>query len=104
MLGLSDEKGRGGGPVAGSLEMSDYALRPCSDFEGAQCGLFWGDERADSNHADRTVWIWETPATKLAKELGISDVALAKIRWKLNVPEPGVGHWRLVELGRAVDS
>ena len=43
--------------------------------------------------------IWKVPATKLAKELGISDVALAKICRKLNVPKPGPGHWRLVQLG-----
>jgi hypothetical protein len=43
--------------------------------------------------------IWKLPATKLAKELGISDVALAKICRKLNVPKPGPGHWRLVRLG-----
>lgn len=43
--------------------------------------------------------IWKVPATKLAKELGISDVALTKICRKLNVPKPGPGHWRLVQLG-----
>jgi hypothetical protein len=43
--------------------------------------------------------IWKLPATKLAGELGISDVALTKICRKLNVPKPGPGHWRLVQLG-----
>src|SRR5574340_414018 len=43
--------------------------------------------------------IWKLPATKLAEELGISDVALAKICRKLNIPKPGPGHWRLVQLG-----
>jgi hypothetical protein len=38
--------------------------------------------------------IWKLPATKLAKELEISDVALAKICRKLNVLKPGPGHWR----------
>jgi hypothetical protein len=47
--------------------------------------------------------IWKLPATKLAKELGISDVALAKICRKLNVPKPGKGHWRLVQLGWEVE-
>jgi hypothetical protein len=43
--------------------------------------------------------IWKSPATKLAKVLGISDVALVKICRKLNVPKPGPGHWRLIRLG-----
>ena len=47
--------------------------------------------------------IWKMPATKLAKELGISDVALAKICRKLNVPKPGPGHWRLVQLGWEIE-
>jgi hypothetical protein len=46
---------------------------------------------------------WKIPAVKLAKEFGISDVALAKICRKLNVPKPGPGHWRLVQLGREIE-
>lgn len=44
--------------------------------------------------------IWKTPAIQLAKSYGISDVALAKICKKANIPKPSLGHWRLVELGR----
>jgi hypothetical protein len=36
--------------------------------------------------------VWSTPMTKLAKEYGISDVALAKICKKLNVPYPQRGY------------
>src|SRR5262249_10776185 len=43
--------------------------------------------------------VWTKPTTKLAKELGISDVALGKICKKLNVPKPPPGMWRRVELG-----
>jgi len=46
--------------------------------------------------------VWETPMTKLAKEYGISDVALAKICKKLNVPYPWRGYWRRKETGKAV--
>ncbi|MDP3092172.1 MAG: hypothetical protein Q8N04_15970 [Nitrospira sp.] len=46
--------------------------------------------------------VWSTPMTKLAKEYGISDVALAKICKKLNVPYPGRGYWRRKETGKAV--
>jgi hypothetical protein len=46
--------------------------------------------------------VWSTPMTKLAKEYGISDVALAKICKKLNVPYPWRGYWRRKETGKAV--
>jgi len=37
--------------------------------------------------------IWSQPTTKLAEEYGISDVGLAKICKKLNIPRPPQGHW-----------
>src|SRR5262249_27435207 len=40
---------------------------------------------------------------KLAKELGISDAALAKLCRELNVPKPGPGHWRLIQLGWEIE-
>jgi len=46
--------------------------------------------------------VWAQPMTKVAKEYGISDVALAKICKKLNVPYPGRGYWRRKETGKAV--
>lgn len=46
--------------------------------------------------------VWSTPMARLAKEYGISDVALAKICKKLKVPYPGRGYWRRKETGKAV--
>lgn len=46
--------------------------------------------------------IWEKPATILAKELGISDVGLAKICKRLKVPRPPRGYWRQIEVGRKI--
>lgn len=43
--------------------------------------------------------VWEKPAVRLAKEYGISDVALAKICKKLEVPKPGLGYWARKESG-----
>jgi hypothetical protein len=37
--------------------------------------------------------VWETPIHRLAKEYGLSDVGLAKICKRLNVPRPGRGFW-----------
>lgn len=46
--------------------------------------------------------VWAKPATKLAKEYGISDVALAKICRKHNIPKPPLGHWAKVQHGHKV--
>lgn len=46
--------------------------------------------------------VWAQPMTKVAKEYGISNVALAKICKKLNIPYPWRGYWRRKETGKAV--
>jgi hypothetical protein len=46
--------------------------------------------------------VWCISATKLAKELGISDVALGKICKKLDVPKPYPGYWQQLQAGRRV--
>ncbi len=44
--------------------------------------------------------VWTTPIRKLAPEFGLSDVGLAKICKKHQIPRPGLGYWRRVELGQ----
>jgi hypothetical protein len=44
--------------------------------------------------------VWMTPMHRLAKEFGYSDVGLAKLCEKHNIPRPGLGYWRRVELGQ----
>jgi hypothetical protein len=46
--------------------------------------------------------VWAQPMMKVAKEYGISNVALAKICKKLNVPCPWRGYWRRKETGKSV--
>jgi hypothetical protein len=46
--------------------------------------------------------VWKTPAVSLARELGISDVALGKICKKLDVPKPYPGYWQQLKVGRRV--
>jgi hypothetical protein len=43
--------------------------------------------------------VWTTPMHRLAKEFGYSDVGLAKLCEKHNIPRPGLGYWRRLELG-----
>ncbi len=37
--------------------------------------------------------VWSKPMSSLAKEWGISNVGLAKICRRYNIPRPGLGHW-----------
>jgi hypothetical protein len=45
--------------------------------------------------------VWSTPVRTLAQEYGISDVALAKICKKMDVPVPGLGYWARVAMGKS---
>ena len=44
--------------------------------------------------------VWERPATEVARELGISDVALGKLCRRLQVPKPPRGYWARVASGK----
>jgi hypothetical protein len=46
--------------------------------------------------------VWSTPMQKLAGKYGISDVGLAKVCRKLEIPVPGRGHWAKREAGQEV--
>src|SRR5437867_3393657 len=56
----------------------------------------------DRRHLDRDQLyeqVWAEPVTKVAARYGISDVALAKVCRKLDVPVPPRGYWRRLERG-----
>src|SRR5271156_3975811 len=44
--------------------------------------------------------VWSTPMRTLAEEFNLSDVGLAKICRKHDIPLPPVGYWRQKETGR----
>lgn len=44
--------------------------------------------------------VWERPTQQVAKELGVSDVAVAKLCARLQVPKPPRGYWARVQSGR----
>ena len=46
--------------------------------------------------------VWSKPMVEIAKEYEVSDKAIAKICDKLNIPVPGLGYWRKVEVGEKV--
>ena len=43
--------------------------------------------------------VWSTPMAQLADQYAISDVGLAKLCKRLNVPRPGRGYWARVQAG-----
>lgn len=44
--------------------------------------------------------VWKTPASKLAKEFGISDVGLAKVCKRHRIPRPPRGYWARLAVGQ----
>ena len=46
--------------------------------------------------------LWLTPTTKVAKQLGISDVALTKWCAKHDIPKPPLGYWAKKEHGKPI--
>jgi ankyrin repeat protein len=48
--------------------------------------------------------VWLQPMAKLARDYGVSDVALAKTCRKLMIPVPGRGYWAKVAAGKRIKS
>lgn len=46
--------------------------------------------------------VWDRPMTRLAKEFGLSDVALHKICRKHEIPTPPLGYWAKKAHGKPV--
>lgn len=44
--------------------------------------------------------VWEAPSTQVARDLGVSDVALGKLCHRLQVPKPTRGYWARVKSGQ----
>lgn len=44
--------------------------------------------------------VWATPMQRLAKDFGLSDVGLAKICRRNEIPVPGRGYWQRLEAGQ----
>ena len=46
--------------------------------------------------------VWSQSVSSLAKEMGISNVRLAKICKRYNIPRPGLGYWAKKQAGLKV--
>ena len=58
------------------------------------------DDIVDEERQKLFAMVWEQPATKVAKALGISDVALSKRCRRLQVPKPPRGYWARIATGK----
>ncbi len=47
--------------------------------------------------------VWTSPVSEIAARLGVSDVALAKLCRRAEIPIPGRGYWARTEAGRAIE-
>lgn len=46
--------------------------------------------------------VWERPVSVIARDIGVSDVALAKACRKAGIPLPCRGHWAIIKTGRTI--
>jgi hypothetical protein len=58
------------------------------------------DKQITLSRAELYERVWKAPLRSLAKELGVSDVGLAKICERHEIPRPEQGHWVRVRLGQ----
>ena len=47
--------------------------------------------------------VWTEPMTKVAPRFGLSDVGLAKVCRKYQIPRPPVGYWAKIGVGQHVE-
>jgi hypothetical protein len=47
--------------------------------------------------------VWQKPTVKLAEEYGVSDVMIAKLCRKMDIPKPPLGYWRRIETGAKIE-
>lgn len=46
--------------------------------------------------------VWSEPTVKIAKDLGVSHVAISKICRKMNVPKSPLGYWARIYSGAKI--
>jgi len=59
------------------------------------------DNLAQLTRAELFEQVWSTPMRRLAQRYNLSDVGLAKVCRRYNIPRPPVGYWAKREVGKA---
>jgi hypothetical protein len=62
--------------------------------------VFVSSEIISLTRAELYEKVWTTPMQKLAKEFGLSDVGLAKLCHRHEIPAPGRGYWARIQFGQ----
>lgn len=57
-------------------------------------------DNSDPSREELFALVWARPAIEVARDLGISDVALGKLCQRLQVPKPPRGYWAKIAAGR----
>lgn len=63
--------------------------------------MYWRQERIEVKRDELYQEVWATPMAKLASKYNVSDVALAKVCKKLNIPVPQRGYWAKLQHGKS---
>ena len=71
--------------------------------DGVQKPLVSASLAALYNREELYEKVWKTPVRILAREYGVSDVAIAKTCRKLHIPLPGIGYWSKKAAHRPVE-
>lgn len=71
--------------------------------DGVQKPLVSASLMARYNREELYEKVWTTPVRILAREYGVSDVAIAKACRKLHIPLPGRGYWNKMAAHRPVE-
>src|SRR5712671_995299 len=58
------------------------------------------DGRISLTRTELYMKVWSTPMRTLSKEFGMSDVGLAKLCRRHQIPVPGLGYWAKVQFGQ----
>src|SRR5258707_15768491 len=62
--------------------------------------VFVSSEIINLTRAELYERVWTTPMQKLAREFGLSDVGLAKLCHRHEIPVPGRGYWARIQFGQ----
>lgn len=87
-----------------SREKPDVPFTPPQEIPTpvASTGLYWSSLSVTLSRRQLYELIWTFPMLQIAKAWGLSDVGLAKICKKHNVPRPGLGYWAKLQNGYKV--
>jgi hypothetical protein len=80
--------------------------RKAEDLRQEQAYRLWSLRILASRYDRKKIYeeIWSEPIQHVAKKYNISDVGLAKVCRKLNIPRPGRGYWAIKAAGKPVPS